>query len=203
MLLLVVACVALLHADGLWNNAIRLINIILAALVATNFYEPLAQALDDAMPVWTYVWDILSIWGLFGAAMFVFQSATERASRVKVKFPEFVDRIGGAFLALWISWVLLCFTMMTLHTAPLVRNFMFGAFQPEIRMMSGLAPDRQWLGFVQRLSLGAFCRWATREEQKQETYAFDPGGKFIDAYAARRSALESHVNTHDSIFVSQ
>lgn len=196
------ACVACLYTEGIWGNAIRLINVVTAALLATNFWEPVATWLDYKQPSYTYVWDFLVLWGLFGIFMIVFRVGTDLLSRVKVRFLKIVDRIGSAVLACWIGWVMVCFTTMTLHTAPLARNFLFEGFQPEQRMfVMGLAPDRQWLGFVQKMSRGAFCRSATEQQQKSEKYVFDPKGEFMPKYTTRRSNLETHVRTEQTIRV--
>ena len=170
MLVIIFACVATLYTDGMWSNAIRLINVVTAALLATNFFEPVARWLDDWQPSYTYLWDFLALWGLFAVFMAIFRVLTDQVSKVQVRFLKVADRIGSAVFALWIGWVMVCFTMMTLHTAPLARTFLFGGFQPEQRMFLGFAPDRQWLGFVQKESLGALCRSATPEEWEQEKY---------------------------------
>ena len=185
-----IACVAFLYTEGMWGNAIRLINIVTAALLATNFYEPLAEYLDQQSPSYTYFWDFLSLWGLFVVFMIVFRLLTDRASRVKVRFLKIADQVGSLVLAVLIGWVMICFTATTMHTAPLARNFMFGGFQPEKRMFMGLAPDRQWLNFMRSRSRGGFCRFATEAEWKQEKYVFDPYGQFRPKYAERRSKLE-------------
>ena len=38
-LVVMAACVGFLSRDGLWSNAIRLVNVVLAGLLAMNFYE--------------------------------------------------------------------------------------------------------------------------------------------------------------------
>jgi hypothetical protein len=76
--------------------------------------------------------------------------------------------------------VLVCFTLMTLHMAPLGREFLFGSFQPEKRMVLGLAPDRQLLGFMQNISMGAYARGAGTD------HVFDPNGEYMLKYASRR-----------------
>jgi hypothetical protein len=92
---------------------------------------------------------------------------------------------------------------MTLHTAPLARNFLFEGFKTKTdeRMFLGLAPDRQWLGFVQKESLGAFCRLTTPEEWTKEKYVFDPHASFMPNYATRRASVEANVAKSDSIRV--
>ncbi len=197
--LILFICVAMTYAEGMWSNAIRLINIVTAALLATNFFEPVAKLADGWAPKLTYLWDFLALWGLFALAMLVLRTSTDQISRVKVRFPERVDQIGGTLFALWVGWVFLCFAMMTLHTAPLARHFLFDGFQPEQRMVLGMAPDRQWLGFMQKMSLGTFCRSATREEWRKQECVFDPHAEFMPKYTARRAQLESNVAQHDSI----
>ena len=32
-------CVAFLYTDGMWGNAVQLINVVTAALLAVNFWE--------------------------------------------------------------------------------------------------------------------------------------------------------------------
>jgi uncharacterized membrane protein required for colicin V production len=197
--LILFICVAMMYNEGLWSNAIRLINVVTAALLATNFFEPLAKELDNWAPKLTFLWDFVVLWGLFAAVVAVLRTFTDQVSRVKVRFPERVDQIGGSFFALWVGWVMVCFMMMTLHTAPLARNFLFKDFQPEQRMIVGLAPDRQWLGFMQKMSLGTFCRSASREEWRKQECVFDPHAEFLPKYTARRVLLEANVAQHDSI----
>jgi hypothetical protein len=197
------ACIAMLYAEGTWSNAIRLVNVITAALLATNFFEPLARALDGWQPAYTYVWDFLSLWGIFALCMVIFRAVTDRVSLVKVRFLNVADRIGSGLFAVWIGWMMVCFTLMTLHTAPLSRNFLFGGFQPEQRMFLGFEPDRQWLGFVQKESLGALCRSATRAEWEQEKHVFDPHADFMVKYATRRADLETHLAATDTLCVGK
>ena len=89
--------------------------------------------------------------------------------------------------------------MMTLHTAPLARRFLFEGFNPSERMVLGTAPDRQWLGFVQNLSFGSLCRWSSEEDWDAEKYVFDPHDEFIRKYATRRANLEENIKKTNSI----
>ena len=192
------ACVACLYTEGLWGNAVRLINVVTSALLAMTFWEPVATWLDDQMASFTFIWDFLALWGLFGIFMVVLRLATDFLSRVKVRFLKIVDQIGGTILAVWIGWVMVCFTLTTLHTAPLSRNFMWEGFQPEARMFFGLAPDRQWLGFTQKMSLGSFCRSGTEKGTNEKT-VFDPKAEFMPKYATRRAKFESYNKTTGAI----
>lgn len=197
MLVILFACVATLYADGMWSNAVGLINVVTAALLATNFFEPVAQWLDAWDASYTYLWDFLALWGLFALFLAIFRTATDKISLVQVKFLKVVDRIGSGIFSVWIGWVMICFTMMTLHTAPLARTFLFDGFKAESKMILGFAPDRQWLAFVQKESLGAFCRSATPAEG--EKFVFDPNGEFMPKYATRRANIAQNIAKNDSI----
>jgi hypothetical protein len=187
-------CVASLHSGGIWGNAIALVNVVTAALLATNFWEPLADWLQQQEATYTYIWDFVAIWGLFAVAMIVMRTLTDTLSRVKVRFKKSFDMPGGLFLAAWTGWVMVCFTLMTLHTAPLARNFLYGAFQekPDSRMFFGLAPDRKWLGFVHKHSLGGLGRAAPPGQAN--THEFDQNGDYIYKYAARRARFEQQLD---------
>jgi hypothetical protein len=81
---------------------------------------------------------------------------------------------------------MLCFSLTTLHTAPLGRNFFFGAFQPNESMFLGIfAPDREWLGFVEKVTAGAYGG-ADVDPLDPET--------FIKGYSDQRAAFETHIN---------
>jgi hypothetical protein len=195
------ACLATLYTEGLWGNAVLLINVITAGLLAMNFFEPVANWLEGLLPSFTYACDFLALWGLFGALMLVFRLGADYLSRVKVRFLKIADQIGSIALACWIGWVMVCFTAMSLHTAPMAKNFLGGSFQPEQRMFFGQAPDRQWLGFTQKMSKGAFARSASEADWKSEKYVFDPRSEFMPKYNTRRGEVENQVKSKKTIRV--
>jgi uncharacterized membrane protein required for colicin V production len=198
MLLILFAVVATCFSEGIWSNAVRLVNVVMAGLLAMNFFEPLARWLDDWDKSYTYLWDFLALWGLFAIFVLIFREITDRVSRVKVRFLKVADRVGGVLLSVIVGWVVVCFTMTTLHTAPLGRNFMWEAFSSDTqeRMLFGTGPDRQWLGFTRNLSTAAFSRTGEFNE-------FDPKNDFMQKYATRRSQLEEHIKKTDSLRVGQ
>ena len=169
----------------MWSNALRLINVILAALVAMNYFEPLARKLEEWQPSYAYCWDFLALWALFGVAVVVFRAATDALSRVKVRFLKIADQIGSGVFAAAIGWVLVAFTLTTLHTAPLGEHFFFGAFQGGEPMFLGTAPDLQFLYFAQNQSVGALCNSVDG--------GFSPKNDFVINYAERRRGLESQM----------
>lgn len=206
MLVIIAACVGTVYPEGLWSNAVRLVNVIFAGLFATNYWEPVARWAEQMEPTFTFFWDFLSLWGLFCGFLVIFRLLTDFISRVKLRFRKIVDRIGSALLSVWIGYVMVCFTMFTLHTAPLAEYFMGGGFRPGENNFLGLAPDLQWAGFVQKMSLGPFCRRLAEEEltrygnAEQEVEkmlaVFDRQGDFVPKYAARRRWVEEYLQQH-------
>jgi hypothetical protein len=213
MLVILAACAGTLYPEGMWGNAVRLVNVVTAALLATNFWEPLARYLEEQAPTFTYFWDFLVLWGLFGVFLIIFRALTDTLSRVKVRFLKIADRIGSAFFGLWIGWVMVCFTMFTLHTAPLAEYFMGGAFRAGESNFLLWAPDLQWAAFAQRMSLGPYCRGlddaemakygTTDDERERQLAVFDRNGDFVPKYAARRRALEQYLNSKNTPRVSE
>jgi uncharacterized membrane protein required for colicin V production len=186
MIVILAACVGVLYPEGLWSNLIRLVNVVTAALIAMNFWEPLARKLEG-MGDWfasiTYFLDFLTLWMLFGVTILVMRIATDMISPVKVRFLKVVDRAGGAFFGFCVGWVMVCFILTTLHAAPLGPVSFGGGFDPSKKMFLGLGPDRQWLGFVQYESKGPLAC--------SEPAVFDANNKFMEIYNNRRGALET------------
>lgn len=188
LVLIFIGCFASLMNNGLWSNTIALVNVITAALLATNYFEPLADWFDKMEPSFHYVWDMFALWLIFGVVMSLLRAATDYMSQVKVRFFMPVDKFGGMLMACWVGWIMVCFSTMTLHTAPLARSPLGGSFQaaPDSKMFFGLAPDRVWLSWVHRESQGSLCRLSSMAP-------FDPQGDFILRYADRRLTFEDQM----------
>ena len=167
-LIILGACVGFLFRDGLWSNAICLVNVILAGLLAMNFYEPLAACLTNYnADLHSYVvfFDFLSMWTCFILCAVVFRACTDAVSKVRLRFLKVVDLWGGVVLSLGIGWVMMGFTLTSLHAGPLGQYPFLGSFQPQNNMFFGmLAPDREWLGFTKYQSSGAFCRSVDQQD---------------------------------------
>jgi hypothetical protein len=166
LIVILAGAIACLWNRGIWGASLTLINIVFAALLAMNFFEPLAQTLGDKN---SNMMDFVCLWGLFA----------DLVSRVRVRFPPMFDLIGAVFFAIWGGWVLFCFTVTSFHVAPLARTPLIGSFMasPNEKMVAGSAPDRLWLAFTRQVSLGAFSNSAE---------GFDPRGEFVFKYAAPR-----------------
>jgi hypothetical protein len=182
LVIIFLVCLLMSLASGLWGNLIMVFNVILAALIATNYFEPLAGWLDGQMASYTFLLDFISMWLIFALAIVILRAITDMLSRVKVRFKKPVELVGGLVCGGIVGWLMICFTLFSLHTAPLGFKFLGGGFDPQAKMFFGMAPDHQWLKFA-------------REQSNPENgpltagEAFDPED-YINWYAARRAAFE-------------
>jgi hypothetical protein len=149
-------------------------------------FEPAADYLTTQLPRGYYYWDFVTVWAIFIVSLIVLRQISDRISKVSVRFLPPVETFGRWVAALANAWVVLCFTMMTMHTAPLDRVYFFGGFDATKRMVFGSAPDRQWLGLAQTLSKGSLTRGGNQETP--HLHAFDPSNSFPVRYSAKRGA---------------
>ena len=183
LFLLFAAIVLCLLAESMWSNAIRFINVVFAALLATNFWEPTAKMLEGAMKGGSYWWDFVSLWVLFALFITILQTVTNTISRVNVRFLGIVNKTGGIVFACITAAVLVSFANFTMHTAPLAETAFRGGFPSQ----SSISPDRQWATFVKLVSGGSLSSFTGVNQ-------FD-GGRFSSTYASRRRALQAQVES--------
>ena len=182
VIVILAVCVAMTWTDGLWTNTLTCINAFFAAVVASNYYEPVASFMDEQLPSFTYFWDFLSLWALYALAFMVLRICTDQSSKTRVRFKLPVDRFGAGIAGLCIGWMVVCFFLFSVHLAPLSRSPFRGKFQ-ETPTSSNffLSPDRLWLGFLQSRSEGAMSTI--------EPKVFDEESEFILKYGQRRQTF--------------
>jgi len=87
---------------GMWGNFIRFVNVLFAAVLATNFFEPLARILEELIsPKLTYFYDFLAFWLVYAVSFLVLHVATAAASRVKVRLTITLTWVAE-FSSLWL-----------------------------------------------------------------------------------------------------
>ncbi len=149
------ASMAMFVREGLWSNAISLINILISGLVAFAFYGPLAIYFDEMLAgEYTYVLDFVTIWVLFTVTMLVCRSLTGVLSKTRMRFKHPIDPVGGPLVGLIAAWALTAFVLATLHTSPMPKEAFGGGLvhsDADISSTSSItAPDLAWLRFVER-----------------------------------------------------
>ena len=98
-----------LARDGLWSNVLTLFNAVIAGVLATNYFEPLAGFLTGMLPSMVYLWDVLALGLLFSTFYILLRSFSAQLSKYRVQVQGSLDRIAGIALAAWVGWVGVCF----------------------------------------------------------------------------------------------
>lgn len=202
---IIVYCVS---TEGAWGAVHTFLCVLLSALVAMNFFEPLAGFLDGIVPAYKNYMDIVALVGLFIGLTFALRMGSEHLTPVYIGLPSTLDQVGKWAFGALTGYLTMAFLLAALHTAPLPREFL--GFKPDRNNFFGMAPDRQWLGFVQYVTEKSFAKIIGQDPDTKHliAHAFDGryellGDKtaaypntiwpsFPIRYAMRRERLESN-----------
>jgi hypothetical protein len=194
LFLLFVIVAAALWFQGLWSNAVTLINLLVAMLIATNLWEPICTLIESfGAGSFTYLLDFVVLWFLFVFSFVFLRLITDLLSRTRVKFEMPVEMAGRSILAIWCAWLVVCFTAFSLQMAPLNTPTPMGAWStPNQASFLFVSPDRLWLRFMQSRSRGALARGnfsgtSHPSDQAANVEAFDPQSEFPLKYRDRRA----------------
>jgi hypothetical protein len=178
LLLVLLGTGAAIWFQGLWSGVVTLVNLILAMVIATSFYEPVVTALEGigALASYTYLLDFVVLWIVFAFAFGILRAFTDGLSKSQVSFPTPFEMVGRSVMALFCGWLMVCFVAFSLHFAPLNSPTPLGAWTtPAARTLGPVSPDRLWLGFMHSRSKGALGG-----------NVFDPNADFLLRYRDRR-----------------
>lgn len=140
----------LLSMEGIWGAASTFLCVVIAGLIAMNFFEPLALYLTHFVPAIAAYADFVALVGLFAALVIGLRELTEYLAPLDIRVPDLLDTIGKWGFAIVTGYVTMAFLLTALHTAPLPREIF--DFRPETPAFFGISPDRQWLAFTQYAS---------------------------------------------------
>src|SRR5439155_11483888 len=142
--------------EGLFTACTMTINVLLAGLVAFNFWEPLA-ALVDPMVAGSFLHgyeDAACLIPLFAVTLGGLRAVTNNLAGSRVQFEDWLHSGGGILFGLMTGYLLSGFLVCTIQTLPWHENFMFfeQKYQtgPEHALRHVLPPDRVWLALMQR-----------------------------------------------------
>ena len=140
VLIIVAICLAMTWQEGLWTNALSVLNCLFSAILASMYFEPLAGFLDTQMESYTYFNDFLAIWFLYCFAFLFLRTIAETLSPNRVRFKLPVDKLGGAAAGLGIGWFVAMFFLFSIHVAPLNQSPFKGSFSPTPKVLNCMTP---------------------------------------------------------------
>ena len=171
--------------EGIFTAFTMLVNVILAGLIAFNFWEPLADLLDSSLrdSFLDGYQDLFLLIALFCVSLGLLRAATNNLANKQIAFPAVLQQFGAAGIGLLIGYLVTGFLLCALQTLPWHRNFM--DFEPRSRnegeMRRILPPDRVWLALMHYAGANGFARSADNEaaDSPFDRYpTFDRGGTF-------------------------
>jgi len=184
---------AAIWLQGFWSAAVTFVNLLLAAMIATNFFEPVCDLTEGfGAASWTYLLDFVFLWFIFFATFGILRAITDGISQTQVKFDLPIEMVGRSVFALLSGWLFTCFLAFTLQMAPLSSEKPLGAWDsPTANTFLFTSPDRLWMRFMFDRSRGALARGhfssqSHPADQALNVETFDPKAEFALKYHERR-----------------
>jgi len=124
-ILIMLGLAYLFLVQGLATAFTMFCNVILAGLIAFNFWEPLADLLDPLLSgsLFAGYEDTICLTGLFGVAFALLRVTTNTLSGAVIEFHPLAQRAGGAFFGLATGYLLSGFLVCVFQTLPWHESF--------------------------------------------------------------------------------
>jgi len=187
-----------LTSEGLWGSALMFFNVVFGAMVAFNFYEPLASLLDGTGIGWGFS-DTLCMLGLFCATVMLLRMVTETIAPTMVKFPTPLYHAGRLIFGLAGALVTMAIVLLAFHAAP-VHKKIFNVIDYQSKPPFGLGLDHQWLGFFQYETGAVFARNGAGRRDPHRQYGhggpvqlFDPRAEWLIVHQDSRPYGEGSI----------
>jgi hypothetical protein len=171
-----------LSSEGLWGAALMFFNTLFSAIIAFNFYEPLAQLIASNANFLSGFADTLSLLGIFIVSLVMLRMTTETIAPTMVRFPMPVYHVGRWAFAGAASAVLMAIVVLAFHTAP-VHKKVFFVMDYKHEPPFGMGIDREWLGFFQYTTGAIFADYNSGGQDPMGEYrtakVFDPRAEWL------------------------
>jgi hypothetical protein len=170
-----------LTSEGLWGSALMFFNVLFGALIAFNFYEPLAALLDRTGINWGFS-DTLCMLGLFCVSVLILRMTSETLGPAMVRFPAAIYHIGRLIFGLGGAVITVAVIILAFHAAP-VHKKIFTAIDYTSKPPFGLGIDHQFLGFFQHTTGNIFARYGVGSRDPFREYGHGGAVKVFDPRA--------------------
>lgn len=188
---LVLGLMYALTSEGLWGSALMFFNVVFGGMIAFNFYEPLANLLDQTGIGWGFS-ECLCLLVLFGVSVVALRLTTETLAPAMVRFPMPVYHAGRLVFGMAGACVTIAIIILAFETAP-VHKKVFKAIDYKFRPPFGLAFDHQWLGFFQHETGDVFIQYGKGKPDPFKEHGqghainlFDPHGRWLIDHQNKR-----------------
>lgn len=173
--------------EGVFGAFTVFVNVLIAGLIAFNFWEPLASYLEPNFfdTVLQGYEDAFCLTGIYWLALVLLRVATTQFAPAEIEMHPVAQRAGGALFGILAGYLVSGFLLCVFQTLPW--NVRFIAFDPDYKeadvTRSYIPSDRVWLALMNRAGRYGFSG-------EEET--FDPQGTFELRYARYRRIDQTH-----------
>ena len=194
-----------LFREGVFTAFCMMFNVLLAGILAFNFWEPLAKLLEPPLSgsFMQGFEDFLVLIAIFSLALGLLRLATNYIANNLIEFPQAFQSAGAVVFGLAAGYLIAGFLVCALQTLPWHRNFMgfdaayLGTAQSAARRV--LPPDRVWLALMYRAGAYAFNadedpRFPNAQTIFEKNFTFDKSGTFEMRYEQYRRFGEGGVD---------
>jgi hypothetical protein len=178
-----------LISEGVWGAVLVTFNVLFAALIAMNFYEPLAGLLAekvDALAGWA---DLICLGGLFLVTLVGLKVATENLAPTMPRLPGILETLGKLVFGLAGAVLTVGFLVILLNTAPIHKR-MLGHIDAEFQPPWGWGFDHKVLDGYRYITGKPFATFWDADDQPDADYgavnAFPGAATWLSAHDAAR-----------------
>jgi hypothetical protein len=188
------------YRNGLFTAAAMFVQVILAGLIAFNFWEPVADMLDSSFQrtMLAGTEDLIALATIFCIALGVMRTVTNRLAPELLDFHGYTQQIAAGVVGLLTGYLVAGFLVCGVQTLPLDEKFLGyeprGPSATESGLTSLFPPDRVWLAMMRYA--GAYpLTWSEDHPDGDTLYdryqTFDRGGTFELRYLRYRRHNEN------------
>jgi uncharacterized membrane protein required for colicin V production len=171
--------------EGVLSAFVMGFNVLLAGLVAFNFFEPIASELDSMLAgsfLHGYE-DSFSLMVLFCATLVFLRWLTNALVRTMVEYHPILQQGGSVVFGLMTGYLVAGFLLCVLQTMPFNEHFLKFEVRPEAqapgaKLRRFMPPDHVWLALMHRASKTSLA-W-------EDDAPFDPDGSYELRYSRER-----------------
>jgi hypothetical protein len=194
--------------EGVFTAFTMCVNVFLAGLIAFNFFEPLANVIEPALPAYNptavpsedvkkgestppptppFFWgyeDALSLLLIFSLTLGILRWITNSLASFQMEFSPLILQGGGVLFGLLTGYLLSGFLICLYQTLPWHKNFLDfeSVGQTDSTFRDLFPPDRVWLAMMRHAGAFPLANREDKEAQREGHKYFNPNPDPYDRY---------------------
>ncbi len=173
-----------LTSEGLWGSALMFFNVLFAALITFNFYEPLAQLIIDQSGNATVgeFADSVTMMLLFAISLLLLRLTTETIAPSMVRFPTPLYHLGRLVFAVGGAVVMVAMLLLGYQASPVQKKILGVWDYKHVPSLYKERFDKDFLAFFQYTSGYTFPRNGIGPYDREfpnKPWLFDPKADWL------------------------